>query len=115
MIALYLLVGYVAFSALLWAATWVVFLADCATRWAAPVLYGTPAKLAKHVNALAVVMSTALNWLVFTAILLEFPREAALSTRLVRHKRQGRGWRQRLAARLGDTWLDPFDPTGHHI
>ena len=36
MIALCLIAGYVVFSVLLWAATWVVYLADCATRWAAP-------------------------------------------------------------------------------
>lgn len=115
MIVLYMLVGYAAFSALLWAATWIVYLADCATRWAEPLLHGTPAKLVKPVHLLATFMSTTLNWLVFTVILLEFPRERLLSTRLSRHKRQGSGWRQRLAVRLEDTWLGPFDPRGFHI
>ena len=31
MIAIYLIAGYVVFSVLLWAATWIVYLADCAT------------------------------------------------------------------------------------
>lgn len=107
---------YVLFSAALWSATWVVYLADCATRWAAPLIKGTPSdKLANVVHNLAAFMSTSLNWLVFTVVLLELPKERFLSTRLARHKRQGRGWRQRLATKLGDTWLDPFDKTGHHI
>lgn len=116
MIALYLIGGYVVFSALLWAATWVVYLADCATRWAAPLIKGTPSdRLANVIHKLAAFMSTSLNWLVFTVILLELPKEQMLSTRLARHKRQGKGWRQRLAGRLGDVWLDPFDPNGYHI
>lgn len=116
MIALYLIGGYVVFSALLWGATWVVYLADCATRWADPLIKGTPSeKLANVIHKLAAFMSTSLNWLVFTVILLELPKEQMLSTRLARHKRQGKGWRQRLANRLGMVWLDPFDPSGNHI
>ena len=116
MIALYLIAGYVVFSALLWAATWIVYLADCATHWAAKRTKGTPSdKLANVIHKLAAFMSTSLNWLVFTAILLELPKEKMLSTRLARHKRQGKGWRQRLANRLGAVWLDPFDPNGYHI
>jgi hypothetical protein len=107
---------YVLFGAALWGATWVVYLADCAARWAAPLIKGTPSeKLANVVHKLAAFMSTSLNWLVFTVILLELPKEQLLSTRLARHKRQGKGWRQRLAGRLGDVWLDPFDPNGYHI
>ena len=116
MIALCLIAGYVVFSVLLWAATWVAYLADCATRWAAPLIKGTSSeKLANVVHKLAAFMSTSLNWLVFTVILLELPKERMLSTRLARHKRQGKGWRQRLANRLGAVWLDLFDPNGYHI
>ena len=116
MIALYLIGGYVVFSALLWAATWIVYLADCATRRAAGRTKGTKSeKLARYINKFAIVMSTLLNVLVFTVILLELPKESLLSTRLSRHKRQGKGWRQKQATYLGRIWLDPFDPSGEHI
>ena len=116
MIALYLIAGYVVFSVLLWAATWVVYLADCATHWADERTKGTTSeKLARYINKFAIVMSTLLNVLVFTVILLELPKESLLSTRLSRHKRQGKGWRQKLATYLGRIWLDPFDPSGEHI
>ena len=116
MIAIYLIAGYVVFSVLLWAATWIVYLADCATQWAAKRTKGTTSeKLARYINKIAIVMSTLLNVLVFTVILLELPKEPLLSTRLSRHKRQGKGWRQKLATYLGRIWLDPFDPSGEHI
>ena len=41
MIAFCLIAGYVVFSVLLWAATWIVYLADCATHWAAKRTKGT--------------------------------------------------------------------------
>lgn len=113
---IWLVPSYILFGAALWGFTWVVYLADCATRWAAPLIKDTPSeKLANVIHKLAAFMSTSLNWLVFTVILLELPKEQMLSTRLARHKRQGKGWRQRLAGRLGDVWLDPFDPNGYHI
>ena len=115
-IALYLIAGYVVFSVLLWAATWVVYLADCATHWVDERTKGTTSeKLARYINKMAIVMSTLLNVLVFTVILLELPKESLLSTRLSRHKRQGKGWRQKPATYLGRIWLDPFDPSGEHI
>lgn len=108
-------VAYIAYGAALWAVTWVFYLARMCTIWAAPMLYGTPAKLTRVIAATAEFLSTWLNWTVFTVLLLEWPKETFLSTRLARHKRQGHGWRQRFADVLGRTWLDPFDPTGHHI
>lgn len=100
---------------LLWSATWIVYLANMAVLWSEDRLHGGAARLAAWVPRLAAVMSTSLNWLVFTVLLLELPRERYLSARLMRHKRQGRGWRQRFADWMGRVWLDPFDPAGHHI
>ena len=111
----WLIPAYISFSAVLWSVTWVFYLARMCVDWASAQVYGTPAKLAKPVVKTAEFLSTALNWLVFTVVLLELPKERFLSTRLARHKRQGKGWRQRLANRLGMVWLDPFDPNGHHI
>ena len=75
MIALCLIAGYVVFSVLLWAATWVVYLADCATHWVDERTKGTTSeKLARYINKMAIVMSTLLNVLVFTVILLELPK-----------------------------------------
>ena len=107
--------GYVVFSAALWAITWVVYLAGMGIVRAEPVLYGLPAKLVKPVQWLAGFLSTALNWLVFTTVLLELPKERFLSTRLARHVRTGAGWRHQVAMWMGRNWLDPFDPNGTHI
>lgn len=107
--------AYIVFSLLLWGVTWILYLAGMSIVRSQPVLYGTSAKLVVPVQYLCGWSSTALNWLVFTVLLLEIPKEQHLSTRLMRHKRYGQGWRQRLATWMGDVWLDPFDPSGHHI
>jgi len=98
-------------AALLWGATWLVYLANMAVLHAGERATAP----ARAVVWLAPVMSTALNWLVFTVLLLEIPKEKFLSTRLARHKRTGHGWRQRFADWMGRVWLDPYDPAGHHI
>lgn len=108
---------YVVFGFGLWCFTWLLYLAGMAIQWSASRLSpgSLTARLVVPVQYAAGYSSTALNWTVFTVLLLEWPKEAFLSTRLARHKRQGHGWRQRFADFLGRTWLDPFDPTGHHI
>ena len=103
--------AYAAGAVLLWGATWLVYLANMAVLHAgAKATWPT-----KMVLWAAPVMSTLLNWLVFTLLLLEIPRECFLSARLARHFRRGKGWRQRLAGWMGRVWLDPFDPAGYHI
>ena len=107
--------AYVVFSALLWAATWVIYLATMGVIRSHPVLFGTPARLGGYIVKTGEFLSTALNWLVFTLLLLELPKERFLSARLARHFRSGKGWRQKFAGWMGRTWLDPFDPSGRHI
>lgn len=102
-------------AAVLWVATWIVYLANMAVLWAGARPVGTAARLAAWVPRLAAVMSTSMNWAVFTVILLEWPRERFLSTRLARHVRTGHGWRWRVACQVGRVWLDPFDPAGTHV
>lgn len=54
------------------------------------------------------------NMTVMTVLMLEFPRELLVTARVIRHKWDGEGYRQKLAAWLCDNLLDPFDPTGCH-
>lgn len=117
---LYVLIGlvcYVVFAVLLWGFTWLVYLAGMATIHAEPRLVDNfgARRVANVVARAGPIMSTSLNWLVFTFILLEFPKEYYLSARLSRHYRHGKGWRQKLSAWMGRIWLDPFDPSGKHI
>lgn len=60
------------------------------------------------------VLDVLVNVLVLTVVLLELPRELLVTSRLKRHNRAGRGWRQRFAAWC-EQFLDPFDPSGDHI
>lgn len=115
MVVLYAVIAYLVFAGWLWCTTWILYLAGMGILRSQPVLFGTPAKLVVPVQYLCGWSSTALNWLVFTVLLMEWPKEQHLSARLARHKRESTGYRQRLAISIGDNWLDPFDPSGHHI
>lgn len=53
------------------------------------------------------------NVLVFTVILLEFPREFLVTHRLSRHKALG-GWRGKVSEWLCREMLDAGDPSGCH-
>ena len=109
--------GWLVFSVVLWGFTWLVYLAGMATVYSEARLVDNPGarKLANRLAVIGPITSTALNWFTFTFVLLEFPKEKFLSARLSRHFRHGKGWRQKLAAYMGRTWLDPFDPSGTHI
>lgn len=54
------------------------------------------------------------NITIASVLMLEFPREALLTTRLTRHLKAGAGWRYRLAKSICEHLLDPFDPRGAH-
>jgi hypothetical protein len=54
------------------------------------------------------------NLTVATALFLELPREALVTTRLTRHMGDGDGWRYRVARAICRSLLDPFDPRGVH-
>lgn len=104
--------AYIVFGIVLWAITWLTYLSGWTIMRAGPNAVGWQAKL---VQKLGPIMSTSLNWFVFTIILLEFPKETFLSARLARHFRRGHGWRQKVAGWMGRNWLDPYNPAGFHI
>lgn len=107
----FLILLYPLSAIVLWAITWVFYLAGMAVLNAGSKAT-SPAKV---IAPIAELLSTTLNWYLFTVVLLEFPKEKFLSTRLARHKRSGSGWRYKIATKLGDIWLDPYDPSGKHI
>jgi len=51
-----------------------------------------------------------LNFTYGTIRFLEIPREWTLSGRIIRHQKAD-GWRKKLAYRLCNRYLKPFDPT----
>lgn len=56
----------------------------------------------------------ACNVLVFSALLIELPRETTVTARLTRHLKAG-GWRGRIAQWFGDHLLNAYDPSGNHL
>ena len=62
----------------------------------------------------AFLLDVAINFVVFTLLLLELPKELTVSSRLKRHNNTSTGYRKKLA-KLFEPLLDPFDPDGDHI
>ena len=60
-------------------------------------------------------LDVALNWVVLSAILLEWPRETTMTARLRRHFQTPGTWRYSVAVWFGVNLLDAFDPSGMHI
>jgi hypothetical protein len=60
-----------------------------------------------------VLLDLIVNWLVFTIILLELPRETLVTARLKRHLKS-QGWRRNVAYWFCSELLDTFDPSGAH-
>lgn len=60
------------------------------------------------------VLDILVNWFVVTLLLLEFPQEYTVTSRLKRHNRESTGWRKAVV-QFFEPLLDPFDPTGNHI
>lgn len=55
------------------------------------------------------------NLVLFSALLVEIPREWTVTARLKRHKRNSTGWRKGVANWFGSELLDSFDPSGAHL
>ena len=77
-------------------------LSPWALRFGYPVLF------------IGLLLDIAVNWLVVTIILLEFPQETTVTARLKRHNRESSGWRKAVVS-FFEPLLDPFDPSGNHI
>lgn len=73
----------------------------------------TTTLLSIPVVVLAFLLDVAINFLVFTPLLLELPKELTVSSRLKRHN-TSIGYRKKVA-KLFEPLLDPFDPDGDHI
>lgn len=61
------------------------------------------------------VLDFIVNVAVMSFILLELPREATVTARLKRHKRESTGWRLTVTNWFASELLDHFDPSGVHI
>lgn len=59
-------------------------------------------------------LDALVNVAVFSALMLELPRELTVTARLTRHIENGEGWRQALALFVASNLLDAFDPRGIH-
>lgn len=70
--------------------------------------------LAMPVALMGITVDIAANWLVFTVVLLELPKETTVTARLKRHHRESGGWRLAVVLFL-EPILDPFDPSGDHV
>lgn len=49
-----------------------------------------------------------------TILFMDIPREYTMTSRLIRYKRQGTGWRCKLANWFCSQLLDALDPSGCH-
>lgn len=97
-------------------ALWIFYLAVMALKRARDAGQLSPLAYVLGVPVLKVglVLDVLVNVFVLTLVLLEWPREWLVTTRLKRHNRQGAGWRKAFAAWC-EQLLDPFDPSGDHI
>ena len=112
------MLAYAATAVLLTWALWLFYLAtmslwrvelagkqtEVAQRFAAPLL------------AMGRVLGFLVNTFVMTVVLLELPREMAVSTRLARHLHKAEtDYRTRIAEWFAWHLLDAYDPRGYHI
>ena len=101
--------------------TWLLWLFYLATMnlWNAD-LQGKQTKFAKQCSKPILwsgwLLGVLVNTFVMSVILLEFPRETAVSTRLARHlHKQIPDYRTKFAQKFADNLLDAYDPRGKHI
>lgn len=64
----------------------------------------------------AFTLDVLLNWIVFTVLFLELPKELTISHRLKRiNRRDTKGYRKWLIVHIFEPLLDGFDKRGNHI
>ncbi len=76
------------------------------SKWA--LRFGMPVLFAGYI------LDVLVNWFVMTLVLLEWPQETTVTSRLKRHNRESTGWRLEVV-KFFEPLLDPFDPSGNHI
>lgn len=114
-------IGLLAYAAFAVALTWLLWLFYLATMalWRVE-LDGkqTPvaARFAAPLLATGKLLGLLTNTLVMSVLLLELPRELAVSTRLARHlHKPSPDYRTRIAVWFARHLLDAYDPRGTHI
>ena len=106
------LLCYLVYFFLMWGLTWLFYLAACATYWAEAHNGLIPDWKVNLVRKTAAALSCSLNWTVFFFIL---PKKKFFSGTLQMHIQKSKGWRYKLCNYFGNSWLNPFDPTGKHV
>lgn len=62
------------------------------------------------------ILDIAVNWFIFSFVLLEPPKEFLTTTRLCRwYETAPTSWRGKVAKWFGDVFLNPVDPSGRHV
>lgn len=57
------------------------------------------------------ILDTLLNWVLLTVAFLEPPQEFLSTSRVIRHKYESTGWKQKQAMWWCSNFLNPFDKT----
>jgi hypothetical protein len=66
------------------------------------------------VLVIGLLLDTFVNWFVMTVVLLEFPKEALVTSRLQRHWRENpNSWRGKFSRTFSKILLDEFDDGNH--
>lgn len=105
-----------AMGALLLYILWLLYLAvmslmrarDAGTLSKPAYILGLPAL------GIGLALNAFVNVTIFSAILLEVPRELTVTSRLQRHAPDD-SWRGKIARAIGKYLLDTFDPDGKHV
>lgn len=74
----------------------------------AATVFGAPFLLIGYI------LDVVSNLTIASVILMEWPKEALVTTRLRRHLSGSKTWRYHIAKYICDSLLDPFDPRGSH-
>jgi len=120
-IALLAGLGLLAYTVSAVVLTWLLWLFYLATMnlWAVE-LVGKQTRFAtncaKPIMWIGAVLGFLVNTFVMSVVLLEFPRETAVSPRLARHLHKAKpDYRTRFARWFADNLLDAYDTRGVHI
>jgi hypothetical protein len=72
-------------------------------------LHGSVRWVCYFILFIGLVLDVLLNWVLLTVAFLEPPQEFLTTSRVIRHKYESRGWRQKQAMWWCEHWLTPFD------
>ena len=112
--AIYALAGVVAYLYAFWALY--VMVMGLYRAYLSQRLHGLNAVLAVPFVAIGYLVDLIANFTIAWAFFLDPPREALVTSRLIRYKKTETtdSWRYQVAHRICEGLLDVFDPTGDH-